>query len=115
MATLNQQVGNLVRQHRKRAGLTQAKLASLADLSVEMINRIERGVTAPSFPTLERLSRILKAPIRDFFGVAQHSVNSKRDDPFQQIVDTISGLGTEDLKWLQGLITHVLRRKVRSS
>lgn len=114
MANLRQQVGNLIRHHRKRVGLTQAALAEQAKLSVEMVNRIERGQAAPSFETLEKLSKVLRTPIRDFFGSGSYAAQSRRDDALQQVIDRIASLGPEDLKWIDGLISHVLKRKVRS-
>jgi transcriptional regulator with XRE-family HTH domain len=79
-----------------------------------MINRIERGVAAPSFETLEKFSRVLKTPVRDFFGTGNYSVSPRRDDPLQQLIERISGLDSDDMKWVQGLVSHALKRKVRS-
>jgi transcriptional regulator with XRE-family HTH domain len=115
MANLRQQVGNLVRYHRKRAKLTQSTLAERTRLSVELINRIERGVAAPSFETLEKLSKVLKTPVKDFFGAGSYSVSARRDDPLQQLLDRISGLDSDDMKWVEGLVSHALKRKVRNS
>jgi transcriptional regulator with XRE-family HTH domain len=113
MANLRQQVGNLVRHHRKRVKLTQAELAERTDLSVELINRIERGSAAPSFETLDKLSKALRTPVRDFFGVGAYSVGGIRADPLQSLLDRVSGLSQEDLKWLDGVVGQVLKRKSR--
>jgi transcriptional regulator with XRE-family HTH domain len=113
MANLRQQVGNLVRHHRKRAKLTQNALAERTRLSVELINRIERGVAAPSFETLEKLSKALKTPVRDFFGLGTYAAASNRADPLQTILDRVSGLSPEDLAWLDGVVSQVLKRKLR--
>ena len=114
MADLRHQVGSLIRHHRKRVGLTQSELAARTGRSVEMINRIERGVAAPSFETLEKFSKVLKTPIRDFFGIGNYAVSSRRDDPLQQLIDRVAGLDSDDMKWVEGLITHALKRKARS-
>lgn len=50
--------GQLIREARKRAGLTQAELARRAGTTQSVIARLERGVTSPS---LERVSRIVEA------------------------------------------------------
>ena len=39
-------------------GNTQAQLAEATDLSLEIIGRLERGVTAPSFETISALTRL---------------------------------------------------------
>ena len=58
--TLKELFGSNVRQYRKSKKLTQAELAEKTDLSLDMISRIERGVTGPSFNTIETLSKILE-------------------------------------------------------
>ncbi len=61
--------GKNLRHHRKAKHLTQAELAERVSLSAEMISKIERGIAAPSFATIERLSEILEVPEVVFFGV----------------------------------------------
>jgi transcriptional regulator with XRE-family HTH domain len=61
--------GANLRHHRKARRLTQAGLAEQVSLSTEMISKIERGVAAPSFATIEKLSEILEVPEVVFFGV----------------------------------------------
>ena len=52
-------IGNdLVREARKRAGLTQSGLAALAETTQSAIARIETGATTPSFDTVLRLVRL---------------------------------------------------------
>ncbi|NIA70418.1 helix-turn-helix transcriptional regulator [Pelagibius litoralis] len=52
---LAREVGLLVRALRKRRGLTQADLAERIDRSETAVRAIERGASAPSFVTLDRL------------------------------------------------------------
>ncbi len=49
----------LLRDHRKKCGLTQEKLAELADLSVEHIQRLEGK--SPSGVRLETIVKLAKA------------------------------------------------------
>jgi transcriptional regulator with XRE-family HTH domain len=50
--------GELVREARKRAGLTQRQLADRAGTTQSAIARLESGRTAPSLETVERLLRL---------------------------------------------------------
>lgn len=114
MASLRHQVGQLVRHHRVRLGLTQIDLAVRTSRSVEMINRVERGVTAPGFDTLQALSVALETPIREFFGAGDYVANAGRDDPLVRLINRVAGLDTEDLDWADRLIATALNRKVRN-
>ena len=49
------QFGDLLRQHRMAAGLTQEALAERAGLSIHGVQKLERGVTRPYRDTLQRL------------------------------------------------------------
>jgi transcriptional regulator with XRE-family HTH domain len=60
-------VGLRVKALRQRRGLSQEELAERIDRSLHAISNIERGRTFPNFTTLERLSRVLEVPVRDFF------------------------------------------------
>lgn len=61
--------GSNLRHHRKAKHLTQDQLAEMVELSSEMISKIERGIAAPSFATVEKLSEMLDVPEVAFFGV----------------------------------------------
>lgn len=50
--------GELVREARKRAGLTQAELAARADTTQSAIARLESGRTSPALEQVERLLRL---------------------------------------------------------
>ncbi len=52
---------------RKKEHLTQAQLAEKIGISTSFITEIENGRKAPSFSTIEKLSKILKAPCWSFF------------------------------------------------
>jgi transcriptional regulator with XRE-family HTH domain len=49
--------GNLVREARRRAGLTQAQLAERAGTTQSAIARLESGRTDPTFEQLQKLLR----------------------------------------------------------
>jgi transcriptional regulator with XRE-family HTH domain len=48
---------HLVREARKRAGLTQAELAARAGTTQSAIARLERGATTPTLDTISKLVR----------------------------------------------------------
>ena len=59
MADIKKKLGVRISQLRMKGGMTQAKLAEGADLSVDSISRIERGDRAPSLESLEKIAEAL--------------------------------------------------------
>src|SRR5215469_14590121 len=56
--------GSLLKQHRRRAGLTQEELAERAGVSVDAISALERGVhRTPHKDTLDLLADALHLPL----------------------------------------------------
>lgn len=67
MGDLKQRFGNLVAAHRRRVGWTQHRLAEAANLSDDMIARIETESTGVSFETIERLAAALQVDEAELF------------------------------------------------
>ena len=59
MADIKKKIGVRISQLRMKAGMTQAKLAEKADLSIDSISRIERGNRAPSLESLASIATAL--------------------------------------------------------
>lgn len=55
----HKEFGARLRQLRKQAGLTQARLAEAADISCVYVNKLERGLAVPSLDVLGRLAKSL--------------------------------------------------------
>ncbi len=49
----------MIKEYRKKLGLTQEKLAELLDISPRQLQRIESGQTETSLKTLKKLIKIL--------------------------------------------------------
>jgi len=111
MASLEEQVGDLVRHHRKLAGLTQAQLAERIGRQTGTVTRIETGEAAPSFETLSSLAEALGVHVRDFFGVGEHAIAEGRSDPLVAIVAKVSSLDEEELKAVNELVGAALKLK----
>lgn len=62
-----------IRQLRKERGLSQAKLAVMADMDPATLNRLERGTGNPNLKTLERVADALGVEVADFFPKARSS------------------------------------------
>lgn len=67
MGTLRAKFGRRLKALRREGGLTQEQLAEAAQISVDFLSLLERGVNAPSFETLEKLAEALEVPVRELF------------------------------------------------
>lgn len=67
MSKLRTDFGKRLRWLRRRQDLTQEQLAESVGISVESISNMERGIYAPSFETLEKLSTALSLSVSDLF------------------------------------------------
>src|SRR5437879_4488432 len=71
--------GTLLRRHRRAVGLTQEELAERAELSVEAVSALERGISrAPHRDTIELLMRALQ--LSDHDRAVFESVARKREE-----------------------------------
>jgi transcriptional regulator with XRE-family HTH domain len=60
-------IGQRVRELRKDVGVTQHTLAEKAEVSVDFVSRVERGVCMPSMARLTSIAKVLNVSLRDFF------------------------------------------------
>lgn len=67
MSDIRKEFGKRLKALRIEAELTQEQLAGKADISVDFLSLIERGINAPSFDNLENLSRALDKPLKELF------------------------------------------------
>ena len=65
--TLDQYIGNTVRQLRLRHGLTIADIAQMAGISRGMLSKIENGQTSPSLDTLAQIASALGVTLSNLF------------------------------------------------
>lgn len=65
--TIEEQIGEKVRNLRNQNGLTQEELADRTELTKGFISQLERGLTAPSVSTLLDIVECLGTNLSDFF------------------------------------------------
>jgi transcriptional regulator with XRE-family HTH domain len=65
MSNINKEVGYKIREVRQEQGLSQEKLAALADLHRAYIGQIERGEKNIGLKNLEKIAKALKVNIKD--------------------------------------------------
>jgi len=92
-------VGLRIRAIRKQKELTQDQLAELMGRSVDAISNLERGVSHPSFETLERLSETLEAPVKSFFEFEGGAdISAKRAALLEELTTVAAQLKDKELE-----------------
>lgn len=67
MSNINKEVGFRIREVRQERGLSQEKLAALADLHRAYIGQIERGEKNIGLKNLEKIAKALGVNVKDLF------------------------------------------------
>lgn len=68
---INKKIGLKVKLERTRLGVTQEKLAELADLNKNSVGAIERGESSPTIETLDRLAKAFNIELHELTNVSQ--------------------------------------------
>jgi transcriptional regulator with XRE-family HTH domain len=98
-------IGKRIQLWRKQRKLTQEGFAALIERSTDAVSMIERGINFPSRETLEKMSKALNIPIKDFLEITNEDVNTTER---QKTLDKILGiLHKLDDKKLQMALKHV--------
>jgi transcriptional regulator with XRE-family HTH domain len=83
---MTRQMGNLVREMRKAAGMTQMELAEKMEISYQQVQKYENGTSKFSVPRLRQVARIFKVPLIAFFEEPATMV-AEREIPYNALSD----------------------------
>jgi transcriptional regulator with XRE-family HTH domain len=98
--------GANVRHYRKARGMTQEQFAAATDLSLAMMGKIERGDTAPSFESVERIAAALDVPEGALFATGPTTEpTGERGRLLQRINIQLSKLNNDDLARAAKMLT----------
>jgi transcriptional regulator with XRE-family HTH domain len=104
--SLTQTFGANVRHYRKARGLSQEEFADAAELSVAMISKIERGETAPSLESVEKIAVALDVSEAVLFSAGTMTVpTGERGRLLQRINIQLSKLNNNELSRAAKMLT----------
>ena len=82
-------VGSQIRVHRKAQGLSQEKLAELAEVHSTFICNVERGKVSASAFIIYRITEALGIKLTDLFGLLDKECNSEFENDLVDIMGKI--------------------------
>lgn len=108
MDDLRQRFGRLVAANRRRRGFTQQQLADQSGVSLDMINRIERGVAAARFPNITKLAQALEVDPAELF-TPDLPAGAGQRRALTNLVARLSAMPDRDLEWIDRLLDAALK------
>jgi transcriptional regulator with XRE-family HTH domain len=106
---LVQVFGSNLRHHRKAKSLTQEVLAESVGVSTEMISKIERGIAAPSFQTIEKIADVLGVPEVVFFGIGiVVSADDERSKLLLKVQTALSRMNNDKLSRAHRMLSALI-------
>ena len=95
--------GKKLKQIRRSRGLTQSKLAELADVHEKHISKLETGFYRPSFDTLNKILKVLDINAQDLgFNFENISGN---DNPFYiKSMQILNNASEQELEYYYGVL-----------
>ena len=109
MNTISSKVGNKIREHRQRLGISIETLALSAEITPNFLGDVERGKKKPSLDTLESLLNALNLSFEEFFSYEAEYTPRKERSKSEKIVADISGFSDEELMIIHNIIRQLIR------
>ena len=114
MADILKKLGGKNTRRKKRANLTQEKLAEKVDLSVDYIGYIERGKQAPYLKTLERIAKALGVEVYELFFFREDDKKKDASEAaIKELILTVHNKNPEDISFIASLLRQVFERRGR--
>lgn len=99
-STLGAMLGRKITERRKHLGWTQAELAEKLGVDSETISRFERGSNLPSLLRLEKLARVMDAPLAEL--LAESSAHPL--DQSRVLAELIGKLSEKDRLFVMSIV-----------
>lgn len=101
-------IGARIKEARKRAGMTQEKMAEELDVSIGYVSQVERGITKISLDLLGAIAGILKIDLAYFVNGANVSAENYMTD---EMTRDFSKLSSRDKRLVTEFIKLLLNQE----
>ena len=108
MKSVYSEVGNRIRQYRKRKGLSQETLALNAGLTVSFIGDIERGTKKPTVESLEKLLVALDVSFVEFFDFETEIRPPKDCSALEKLIVTLKDRPNDEVELIHSVVKQII-------
>lgn len=112
MVDLRARFGRLVKAHRVRLELTQEALAERANISTDMVSKIEAGSSGARFGVIVQLADALEVDPAELFTPNLPAGQLQRST-LTEISSRLASVNESELLWLRGILEAVLQPKAK--
>ena len=98
-------LGKRIRAIRTERGMTQERLANMAQLSGKFLGEVERGVSNISIDRLSKVAEVLGVELRDFL---ENEHECSRTELIQEIIRMVPKLSEKDAKVVYRLVKMLI-------
>ena len=104
---ISERIGEKIREHRKKIGLSLENLALNAEITPNFLGDIERGVKKPSIDTLESVLAALGLTFGEFFGFEADMRANESQTELNKVISNLRRLSDEELKIMNTIIKQI--------
>ena len=87
MTNMTKQIGSLIREMRKSAGMSQMRLADKIGVSYQQVQKYEKGASKLSVPRLIQIAGIFGVPVAAFLESATVSKTAETQAAFSNLAE----------------------------
>jgi transcriptional regulator with XRE-family HTH domain len=108
MEQLRKRLGEEIRALRKQAGWNQGELAEKAELSVDVIGRLERGQVTPDLRTLYQLSGALQISMAELLRRAIEETADPAQEEIQKLSHYLRAKPVNEIRLAREIVQRIL-------
>ena len=111
MESVSNQLGDRIRQYRKKMRLTQETLALNSGINASFLGDVERGLKKPSIESLEKLLRALGVTFQEFFDFETDIKSFKDCTALEKLSLELQGCSENEVEMIYKIIQQILEFK----
>lgn len=105
---VSSKVGKRIREYRNQAGLSQEKLAHMANINFNFLGDVERGKKKPSIDTLEKLLTALNVSFEEFFNFEAKVKPYRESSALDRLNIDLKKRSTQEIELIYNIVKQVL-------